>query len=228
MGGAPMSGSTLVIALDGPAGSGKSSTAKGVASSLGLRYLDTGALYRAMTWWMQDREVDVEDADEVAARCLEPVIDITTDPAATRVVVDGTDVSAQIRTPDVARDVSAVSRVPAVRERLVALQRAIIGAGGVVVEGRDIGTVVAPDAALKVYLTASPEARAARRSRDLGRPEADVGRTRQALERRDHLDSTRAVSPLAKAPDALEVDTSDLTLDEVVALVVAAAAAARG
>jgi len=128
----------------------------------------------------------------------------------------------------VARDVSAVSRVRAVRERLVALQRAIIGVGGVVVEGRDIGTVVAPDAGVKVYLTASPQARAARRSRDLGRPETDVDRTRQALERRDHLDSTRAVSPLAKASDALEVDTSDLTLDEVIDLVVAAAEAERG
>jgi cytidylate kinase len=212
----------IVIALDGPAGSGKSSTAKGVARALQLRYLDTGALYRAMTWWMLEQGIDVEDADQVAARCGEPTITSTTDPDKPAISVDGTDVSAAIREPRVAQAVSAVSRVPVVRERLVALQRHEIGDGGVVVEGRDIGTVVAPDADLKIFLVADPEVRAARRAGDLGREAsgADLARTQAALERRDHMDSTRATSPLAKADDAIEVDTSGLTLDEVIALIV--------
>lgn len=212
----------LVIALDGPAGSGKSSTARAVAVALNLRYLDTGALYRAMTWWMLEHSVDVEDADAVALRCTEPTIASTTDPQEPTVSVDGRDVSTAIREPRVAQAVSAVSRVPAVRERLVALQRAEIGDGGVVVEGRDIGTVVAPDADLKVFLIADPEVRASRRAGDLGREAtaANLARTQAALERRDHLDSTRISSPLAKADDAIEIDTSSLTLDEVVARIV--------
>lgn len=212
----------LVIALDGPAGSGKSSTARGVAAALGFRYLDTGALYRAMTWWMLAHDIDIDDEAGVSARCGEPCIESTTDPRNPTVAVDGADVSAAIREPRVAKSVSAVARVPQVRERLVALQRAEIGPGGVVVEGRDIGTVVAPDAALKVYLVADPQVRAARRASDLGREatEANVARTQAALERRDRLDSTREASPLAKADDAVEIDTSSLTLDEVVAQIV--------
>lgn len=211
--------STLVVAIDGPAGSGKSSTSKGVAQEMGLRYLDTGALYRAMTWWMLKQGIDVEDADAVVARCHEPVIEPTTDPQAFRVSVDGLDVSHAIRTSEVAESVSAVSRVPQVRERLVALQRELIGTGGVVVEGRDIGTVVAPAADLKIYLTAAPEARAQRRAGDLGRGADQLQATQEAMGRRDLMDSTRAVSPLAKAEDAIELDTSLMTLPEVIAAV---------
>jgi CMP/dCMP kinase len=211
----------LVIAMDGPSGSGKSSAAKGVARTLGLRYLDTGAMYRAMTWWMLRRGVPVEDAAAVAARAGEPVIESGTDPDAPTIAVDGTDVSGPIRTREVTNAVSVVSAVPQVRERLVALQREIIGAGGIVVEGRDIGTVVAPDAPVKVFLTASEEARAARRAKDLAAdPGATVTVTRVEQARRDRLDSTRGASPLAKAPDAHEIDSTELSLDEVVETVV--------
>ncbi|WP_141576925.1 (d)CMP kinase [Actinomadura sp. WMMA1423] len=211
----------LVIAMDGPSGSGKSSASKGVARTLGLRYLDTGAMYRAMTWWMLEHGVPVEDGAAVAARAQDPVIESGTDPAAPTITVDGTDVSAPIRTREVTNAVSAVSSVPAVRARLVELQREIIGAGGIVVEGRDIGTVVVPDAPVKVFLTASAEVRAARRAKDLAAdPGASVTVTQAEQERRDRLDSTRKASPLAKAAGAHEIDSSELSLDEVIEAVV--------
>ncbi|WP_030144788.1 (d)CMP kinase [Spirillospora albida] len=212
---------SLVIAMDGPSGSGKSSASKGVAKALGLRYLDTGAMYRAMTWWMLQAGVPVEDAEAVAARAGEPVLVSGTDPAAPAITVDGTDVSAPIRGREVTNAVSAVSRVPAVRERLVALQREIIGEGGIVVEGRDIGTVVAPDAPVKVYLTASEQARAERRAKDLAAdPAASVTVTQAEQARRDRLDSTRKASPLAKAADAHEIDSTEMDLGEVIEAVV--------
>ncbi|MEV5571602.1 (d)CMP kinase [Spirillospora sp. NPDC052269] len=212
---------SLVIAMDGPSGSGKSSASKGVARALGLRYLDTGAMYRAMTWWMLDRGVDVEDGAAVAARVGDVALVSGTDPDRPTIEVDGTDVSEPIRTREVTNAVSAVSRVPEVRERLVVLQREIIGAGGIVVEGRDIGTVVAPDAPVKVYLTASEAARAARRAKDLAAdPGASVEVTQAEQARRDRLDSTRKASPLAKAADAHEIDSTELSLDEVIEAVV--------
>ncbi|MFI0349522.1 (d)CMP kinase [Actinomadura sp. 9N407] len=211
----------LVIAMDGPSGSGKSSASKGVARALGLRYLDTGAMYRAMTWWMLRAGVPVDDAAAVAARVAEPVIESGTDPDGPTITVDGTDVAEPIRTREVTNAVSAVSSVPAVRERLVALQREIIGTGGIVVEGRDIGTVVAPDAPVKVYLTASEEVRAARRAKDLtADPAASVTVTQAEQARRDRLDSTRTASPLAKAGDAAEIDSTGLSLVEVIEAVV--------
>ncbi len=211
----------LVIAMDGPSGSGKSSASKGVARALGLRYLDTGAMYRAMTWWMLDTGGPVEDGAAVAARAHEPEIVSGTDPDAPAIMVDGADVSGPIRTREVTNAVSAVSAVPAVRARLVELQREIIGAGGIVVEGRDIGTVVAPDAAVKVYLTASEEARAARRAKDLAAdPGASVTVTRAEQARRDRLDSTRKASPLTKAAGAHEIDSTELSLAEVIEAVV--------
>ncbi|WP_243718582.1 (d)CMP kinase [Actinomadura sp. 7K534] len=211
----------LVIAMDGPSGSGKSSASKGVARALGLRYLDTGAMYRAMTWWMLQNGVPVEDGGAVAARALEPVIESGTDPDAPTITVDGTDVSGPIRTREVTNAVSAVSSVPAVRTRLVELQREIIGTGGIVVEGRDIGTVVAPDAPVKVYLTASEEARAARRAKDLAAdPAATVTVTQAEQARRDRLDSTRKASPLTMAGDAHEIDSTELSLSEVVETIV--------
>ena len=209
---------TLVIAMDGPSGSGKSSVSKGVARALGLRYLDTGAMYRAVTWWMLREGVPVEDPAAVAARVAEPRLSCGTDPDVPEISVDGTDVSRPIRTPEVTGSVSAVAAVPQVRERLVVLQREIIGAGGIVVEGRDIGTVVAPDAPVKIYLTASAEARAQRRSKEL--TGANVASTQADMARRDRLDSTRTADPLARAADAVEVDTTSLTLPEVITEIV--------
>lgn len=211
----------LVIAMDGPSGSGKSSASKGVARALGLRYLDTGAMYRAMTWWMLANGVPVEDPVAVAARAAEPAIASGTDPDAPTIGVDGADVSGPIRTREVTNAVSAVSSVPAVRERLVELQREIIGAGGIVVEGRDIGSVVAPDAQVKVYLTASEEVRAQRRAKDLAAdPGASVPVTQAEQARRDRLDSTRKASPLTKAAGAHEIDSTGLSLAEVIEAVV--------
>ena len=211
----------LVVAVDGTSGSGKSSTARGVAVRLGLRYLDTGAMYRAMTWWMLQHGVDVDDPIAVAANARRPVLVSGTDPAEPTIALDGVDVSVPIRSPEVTAAVSAVSAVPAVRARLLTDQRAIIGSGGIVVEGRDIGTTVAPDAAVKVYLTADVDARARRRSAEQGG--VDLAFTEQDLVRRDRLDSGRAASPLSMAADARHIDTTDLTLadviDEVVAMV---------
>ncbi|TDB91725.1 (d)CMP kinase [Actinomadura sp. KC216] len=207
--------------MDGPSGSGKSSASKGVARALGLRYLDTGAMYRAVTWWLLENGVPVEDAAAVEARAGEPAIASGTDPDAPTITVDGTDVSAPIRTRAVTNAVSAVSSVPAVRARMVALQREIIGSGGIVVEGRDIGTVVAPDAPVKVYLTASEEIRAARRAKDLAAdPGASVTVTQAEQARRDRLDSTRKASPLTRAGDAYEIDSTELSLAEVIEAVV--------
>lgn len=212
---------SLVIAMDGPSGSGKSSASRGVARALGLRYLDTGAMYRAMTWWMLSNGVPVHDAGAVAARAGEPALELGTDPAGPTISVDGTDVSDPIRTREVSNAVSAVAAVPEIRRRMVALQREIIGSGGIVVEGRDIGTVVVPDAPVKVYLTASEQARAQRRARDLAAdPAATVDTTRAEQARRDRLDSTRTASPLAKPPGAHEIDSTELTLEEVVDTVV--------
>ncbi|GAB3498366.1 (d)CMP kinase [Nocardiopsis coralliicola] len=215
-------GPGIVVAIDGPSGSGKSSTSKGVAAARGFAYLDTGAMYRAVTWWMMEHRIDVEDAAAVASAAPRPQIAMGTDPSAPTVQVDGVDVAAAIRSPEVTAAVSAVSAVPAVRERLVALQREAIAQGrrergGIVAEGRDITTVVAPDAAVKLFLTASADARAQRRSREVRT--ADVDGTREALDRRDQLDSSRAVAPLRRTADAVELETTGLTLDEVVDLV---------
>jgi CMP/dCMP kinase len=212
----------LVIAVDGPAGSGKSTAARRVALELGLRYLDTGAMYRALTWWMLGQEVDVTDAQAVLARLAEPSITIGTDPAAEQISVDGQDVAAAIRSREVSNKVSFVAAVPGVRERLIAMQRRLIADAaarqGVVAEGRDIGTVVAPDAQVKVYLTASEEVRAQRRSADLAAdPAATVDATRREQARRDSRDAAQMVM----APDAVHIDTTGLGLDEVVGRIVA-------
>jgi cytidylate kinase len=186
---------------------------------LGLRYLDTGAMFRAMTWWMLEHGVDTEDAEAVAARADAPLLVSGTDPQAPTITVDGTDVADPIRGAAVTSAVSAVSAVPAVRARLLREQRDIIGAGGIVVEGRDIGSVVAPDAAVKVYLTADPDARAARRAAE--RSGSDVDATRADLIRRDAIDSGRAAAPLTMAEGATHIDTTPYTLEEVVDRVVA-------
>lgn len=213
----------VIVAIDGPAGTGKSSTSKAVAAKLGLGYLDTGAQYRAITWWMLNNGIDVTDAAAVADAAAKPVIVSGTDPAAPAITVDGIDVAGPIRTQEVTSRVSAVSAVPEVRTLITELQRSIAATAerGIVVEGRDIGTTVLPDADLKVFLTASAEARAARRSGELGgKDAADLAATQAALAKRDAADSGRKTSPLAKADDAVEVDTTDLTLEQVVECVV--------
>ena len=209
----------IVVAIDGPSGSGKSSTSRGVAARLGLRYLDTGAMYRAVTWWMLQHEVDVHDPAAVAARATEPVLVPGTDPLAPTIEVDGVDVAEAIRGADVTASVSPVSAVPEVRAFLLESQRAVIGEGGIVVEGRDIGSAVAPDAPVKVYLTADPAARALRRAAEEGG--SDVAATQESLLARDAIDSGRKASPLVMADGAVHIDTTPYTLDEVVDLVVA-------
>ncbi|MBC9728744.1 (d)CMP kinase [Streptomyces sp. TRM68367] len=214
------SATPVIVAIDGPSGTGKSSTSKAVAAQLGLSYLDTGAQYRAITWWMVHNGIDTGDRAAIAAAAGKPEIVSGTDPLNPTITVDGVDVSGPIRTQEVTSKVSAVSAVPDVRARITELQRSLAATAerGIVVEGRDIGTTVLPDADLKVFLTASPEARAARRSGELRG--ADIHTTREALIKRDAADSSRKTSPLAKADDAVEVDTTDLTLPQVIDCVV--------
>ena len=203
----------VVIAIDGPAGTGKSTVARGLATTLQARYLDTGAMYRIVTLSALRQGVDLDDPTAIAAAVQNTDMAVGHDPAEDRSFLEGEDVSAEIRGDAVTKAVSAVSAVPEVRARLVALQRNLAdGAGPVVVEGRDIGTVVLPDADVKIFLTASAEERARRRNdqnvasglRD------DFDAVLADVRRRDHLDSTRAVSPLRAADDALVVDTSDM------------------
>ena len=218
--------SPLVIAIDGPSGSGKSSTSRGVADRLGLAYLDTGAMYRAMTWALLQQGVELSDATAVARAAEGVRLESGTDPLAPTIHADGTDVAEPIRSDEVTGSVSLVAAVARVRELLVAQQQAAIAASdGIVVEGRDIGTAVAPDAPVKIYLVADPAARAARRALETG--VEDTAATEQALARRDQIDSTRAASPLAKPDDAVLVDSTHLTLDEVIDAIVAIVDGAR-
>ncbi|MEV4754566.1 (d)CMP kinase [Micromonospora sp. NPDC049559] len=204
-----------VVAVDGPSGSGKSTVSRRLAGLLGARYLDTGAMYRAITWAVLRAGVDPTDIEAVVKVAREIDLEVGVDPETSRVAVDGTRVDQEIRGPEVTAAVSAVSAVPEVRRLMLEMQReSIAAAGRIVVEGRDIGTVVAPDADLKVFLTASADARAQRRSAEQA---ADVAMTAADLARRDRLDSTRATSPLQQAPDAVVLDTTELGIDEVVA-----------
>lgn len=208
----------LVIAVDGTSGSGKSSTSRGVAQRLGLRYLDTGAMFRAMTWWLLREGVDVRDVAAVAAASGRPRIESGTDPLAPSITVDGVDVSVEIRGEAVTAAVSPVSAVPEVRARLLALQREVIGDGGIVVEGRDIGSVVWPQAEVKIYLSADPDARAERRAAEQGG--TDLASTQESLLERDRIDSGRATAPLTMADGAVHVDSTHVTLAEVIDTIV--------
>ena len=210
----------LVVAIDGPSGSGKSSTSRGVAERLGLAYLDTGAMYRALTWALLEGGVDVTDPDAVAAAAERVVIVSGTDPRQPTIQVDDVDVSEPIRGDVVTASVSAVAAVPRVRELLVDLQRDAIATAtnGIVVEGRDIGTVVVPHADVKIYLVADPVARAQRRAAEQGVD--DTATTQQMLVLRDRIDSTREASPLTQADDATVVDSTFLNLDEVIETIV--------
>ena len=210
----------VVVAIDGPAGTGKSSVSRAVARALGARYLDTGAMYRMVTLAVLRSGADPADGAAVESVASTVQMSVDADDAGDRYFIAGEDVSAEIRGDEVTRSVSAVSSVPAVRARLVALQRSMAGGpGGVVVEGRDIGTVVLPDAPVKIFLTASAETRARRRNdQNIAAGVADAYDTVLAdVRRRDHLDSTRPVSPLRAAPDAVVVDTSDLSEAQVIA-----------
>jgi len=215
----------LIIAVDGPAGSGKSSAALGVARALGLRYLDTGAMYRALTWWLLAHEVDVSSPAAVAEHIRHAVIEVGTDPDAPGIRVDGADVAVPIRGREVSNAVSAVAAVPQVRAHLIAMQRRLIAAAiengdGIVAEGRDIGSVVAPEAPVKVFLTASETARARRRSADLAAdPAVTVALTQAEQARRDRRDAPQ----MARAPDAVEIDSTGLGLAEVVQEIVSLA-----
>jgi CMP/dCMP kinase len=202
-----------VIALDGPSGTGKSTVARGLARRLGFRYLDTGAMYRAATWAVLRDGIDPENAAAVTDLVARTRITVTTDPDDQHVTVDGRSVDREIRSKAVTTAVSPVSAIPQVRALLVEQQRELIDSGAVVVEGRDIGTVVAPDAPLKIFLTASPDARATRRSRQDG---TDRSGTAADLDRRDAYDSSRAHSPLRAADDAVHVDTTTMYIDEVI------------
>lgn len=204
----------VIVAVDGPSGSGKSSVSKGVAQRLGFAYLDTGAMYRAVTWWGLDAGVAPQD---VPGRLAEVEIVSGTDPLGPTITVNGVDVSEAIRTPEVTAAVSSYSAVPAVRAALVDLQRraAVVD---LIAEGRDLGTVVFPDATLKVYLTADVEARAARRALENAERghDDDVDATGASLAARDAADSSRTVSPLLAADDAVHVDATFMTLPEVI------------
>lgn len=208
-----------MVTVDGPAGTGKSSVSRGLARALGARYVDTGAMYRIVTLAVLRAGVDLTDVPAIENVAADAEVGVRSDPDEDRAYLGGEDVSTEIRGDEVTRAVSAVSAVPSVRTRLVDLQRALAAGGGrVVVEGRDIGTVVLPDADVKIFLTASAEERARRRNAQNiagGLPD-DYATVLADVQRRDHLDSTRAVSPLRAADDALVVDTSDMDESQVV------------
>jgi cytidylate kinase len=200
-----------VIAIDGPAGSGKSTVARALAARLGLRYLDTGAMYRSVTFAALRRGIDPSDVDVLARIVGDVDIQVATD----AVLVDGVDATIEIRGPEVSRAVSLVAANPAVRAEMVRRQREwVVAQGGGVLEGRDIGTVVFPDAELKVYLTADPEVRAQRRSQEV--TDLDYETVAADLARRDALDQGREVSPLTEADDAFLLDTTGLSVDEII------------
>lgn len=206
----------MVIAIDGPAGAGKSSVARGVAGELGFTYLDSGAMYRCVALAAQQGKADLDDGEVVGALAEGLEIDFDGE----RVLLDGDDVSEEIRTPEVSAAASQVSVHPRVRAAMVERQRQLIAAGSYVAEGRDIGTVVSPDSPLKIFLTASDEERARRRAAQTGEPVAEV---LEAQRRRDARDTEREHGALRAADDAVELDTTGLSLEEVVARVVALA-----
>lgn len=208
----------IVVTIDGPAGAGKSTVAKRLTAALGYRLLDTGALYRSIA--LLARRTGVPWSDEAALAAIAAGLDVEfqLEGMTNRVLIAGEDVSAAIRTPESSEGSSIVSALPAVRAALLDLQRRLGGEGGVVVEGRDVGTVVFPGARAKFFLTASDEVRARRRQDELAAAgvSAELATTQEEMRRRDERDQTRAVSPLVSAPDAVVVDSSALTLDEVV------------
>ena len=207
-----------IVAIDGPSGAGKSTVAKGVAERLGYLYIDTGAMYRAIAWKILQSGISISDEQAVIAQAMRTEVTLATIDDEQHVYLDGEDVSQAIRTPEATRASSPVSAIPAVRKRLVDLQRKMASDGGIVMEGRDIGTVVFPNAEVKIFLTASAEERARRRveqMRAMGM-EADVEKVALEMRERDLRDSSRATAPLVKAADAVLVDTDGLTIEQVI------------
>jgi pantoate ligase/cytidylate kinase len=212
----------LVVAIDGPAGAGKSTVAKRIADALGYLYIDTGAMYRAATWLVMRENVNLLDLEGivrlVSGAKIELKLQEVQDGQSTRVLVNGEDVTREIRTQQVTRLVSPVSAVPGVRQHLVAQQQEMAERGGVVMDGRDIGTVVLPKADIKIFLTASPEIRAERRLKELNEmgEEAQYASLLAEIKDRDRQDSTRLVAPLRQAQDAIPINTDNLAVDQVV------------
>ncbi len=210
----------LVIAVDGPSGAGKGTVARAAARALGYRHVDTGAMYRAVAWEAVRRHLRLDAHDEAARIAAEAAIEMDEG----RIRINGYDVTADIRTPDIDKAAAIVARIPAVRDVLVDRQRVIGRDGGVVMDGRDIGTVVFPSADVKIYLDASPAERARRRATDaahIGGTQTDVAHVAEDLAARDKSDSTRSIAPLAQAADATYIDTTDMPVEEVVARVLA-------
>jgi cytidylate kinase len=216
---------TIVIAIDGPAASGKSTTARLVAGQLGYLHIDTGSMYRAVTLRVLEEKIPLEDVDRIGALAEKTQLRLEKGESGVRVYVDGRELTQQVRSAQVTRSVSVVSSYQRVRNVLVREQRRMAGGGGVVLEGRDIGTVVLPNADLKIFMIASVPERVRRRQKDLQITGVDIDTA--ALEKeiveRDRLDSTREASPLRKATDAIEVDTSRMSIEEQVEFVVARA-----
>lgn len=211
------------IAIDGPAGAGKSTVARGVAGALGYRYVDTGAMYRAVALLALEKNIDIYDHSSLSELAEDAKIDIINKSSGDiTVLLNGQDVSEAIRTPRVTRVVSDVSKVPGVRSVLVSAQKMMALSGGVVMEGRDIGTVVMPDAQYKFYIVASALERAGRRARDLERMgfSVNIEELAEDIKRRDHIDSSRALNPLKPAEDAVILDCTGMTAEEVIARIV--------
>jgi len=211
------------IAIDGPAGAGKSTVARGVAGALGYRYVDTGAMYRAVALLALEKNIDINDHPSLSKLTGDAKIDIINNSSGDiTVLLNGQDVSEAIRTPRVTRVVSDVSKVHGVRSVLVNAQKMMARSGGVVMEGRDIGTVVMPDAQYKFYIVASPLERAGRRARDLERMgfSVNIEELAEDIRRRDHIDSSRALNPLKPAEDAVILDCTSMTAEEVIASIV--------
>jgi cytidylate kinase len=206
----------MVITIDGPAGTGKSTSARGLAARLGFEVLDTGAMYRAVALAAMRRTISLHDAEALS----ELLRNVRLDFRSGQMLLDGEDISTAIRQPEIAQAASQVAAVPLVRQHLVRLQRQAAEGRNIVAEGRDQGTVVFPDAAVKFFLTASPQARAERRRRELASRglERDLGDILAEQAERDHRDSTRQVAPLTPAPDAIVIDTTHRSIDDVLAL----------
>ena len=220
---------TEIVAIDGPAGAGKSTVAKRVAQALDFAFLDTGAMYRAATWWALDQAVDLDDPNAVAAAIRAMPLDLHEENGALKVIVAGRDITEAIRSPEVTRQIHKLDENPQVREHLVELQRAYAARGPTVAEGRDMGTVVFPKAKVKVFLDASLDERARRRAAELASKgiKIDQDRIRAEIHERDEQNRRRKTSPLRQAEGAVRIDTTHLTIDEAVDAVVRLARKAR-